>query len=445
MPQTRNTRLQALLQEAEWNGAQLAAVLRTLAAEHGQSLACDRSMVSRWLAGTTPRPPAPALLLQALSRRLQRPVSAAEAGLSGAPSTALDLPWETDPLHRLTALTRAELDPSSRHTLSAGTYSLAVPELWRSPHATTTGPRPSAAGMTRRVGRPEADEMHTMTRVFSETSQLHGPSHVRSALAAYLRHDVTRRLHASASENVRHQLLIGAAQLALLLANMSADGGADGLAQHYQHTAAQLAVESGDAATFAIALRTMSTHAHDKGHHTPAVLHLAERAADSARDAPRTVRAYAQAQLAVMQAHHSRRAALAALSASERLLEQAPDASPDPFSHYPAAALHYQRAQTLATLGDAPGATRALTTSLRLRSPAERQAAALTRARLAESCLAQGHLEAALGHWQVFLDTYPALHSSRVARRLSVMRRLLHPHRRHPGTGQLLTRAASLC
>ncbi|MFI1377633.1 hypothetical protein ACH4UY_37315 [Streptomyces longwoodensis] len=83
-------------------------------------------------------------------------------------------------------------------------------------------------------------------------------------------------------------------------------------------------------------------------------------------------------------------------------------------------------------------------TSLRLRTPAERQAAILTRARLAETLLAQGHLDAALGHWQTFLDEAPALHPTRVRRRLHDMRRLLNPHRRHPGSAQMLAQAVAL-
>ncbi|MFF4097812.1 hypothetical protein ACFYYY_29455, partial [Streptomyces sp. NPDC001834] len=101
MPKTPNTRLRTLLAEADWSGAQLAAALRQVAAEHGRQLACDRSMVSRWLSGTTPRPPVPQLLLEALSRRLGRPVDAVEAGLSRPPCTVLDLSWEADPLRRL--------------------------------------------------------------------------------------------------------------------------------------------------------------------------------------------------------------------------------------------------------------------------------------------------------------------------------------------------------
>ncbi|WP_327358003.1 hypothetical protein [Streptomyces sp. NBC_01304] len=447
MPKAPNTRLQALLHEAEWNGAQLAAALRQMATEHGRQLACDRSMVSRWLAGTTPRPPVPALLLEALSRRLRRPVGAVEAGLSRAPAEVFDLSWEADPLRRLSRLTSADLDPGRRHLLCAGLYSLAalaMPASWPPRENPPTGPPPGLPRATGRAGRAEVEQMQSMARVFAEAAEAHGPGHVRTALAAYLHHDVMGHLQDPATETVHRGLLSGAAQLTVLLGSMCAGSGADALAQRYHHTAAQLAAEAGDTATFAIALRTMSAHAHDLGHHTPAVLNLAQRAADATLHAAPIVAAYAQAHLAVMQAHHDKHAALAALATSEHLYEQANNTTPGPFAHYPAGALYYQRAQTLATLGDRAGATGALTTSLRLRTPTERQASVLTRARLAEILLAQGHLDAALTHWQTFLDDYPTLRSTRVTRRLETMRRLLNPHSRHHATTQLLTRAANL-
>lgn len=455
MPKTPNTRLRALLAEAGWNGAQLAAALRHIAAEHGQRLACDRSMVSRWLSGTTPRPPVAALLLEALSRRLRRPVDAVEAGLSRAPSAqpgalcaAFDLCGEVRPLRRLFALTSTDLDPARRHLLGVGVFSLAalaVPDI-RPPRERSTAVPSSGSPHTQgRVGRAETEQMQTMARVFDEAAQTHGPTHVRTALTAYLNHDVTAYLHAPATDTAHRALLSGAAQLTVLLGTMCAGEGADATAQHYHRTAAQMAAEADDTATFAIALRTMSAHAHDLGHHTMVVLDLAQRATDATRKAPPIVRAYTQVHLAVMQSHHDKHAALTALGTSERLYEQADDTdAPGPFTHYPAGALHYQRAQTLAALGDKTGATDALKASLRLRTPAERQAAALTRARLAETLLTQGHLDAALVHWQSFLDDYPLLHSTRTARRLHTMRQLLHPHRRHHDTVRLLAQAAAL-
>ncbi|MFB7919167.1 hypothetical protein [Streptomyces sp. NPDC056061] len=446
MPKTPNTRLRTLLAETGWSGAQLAAALRQVAAEHGRQLACDRSMVSRWLSGTTPRPPIPQLLLEVLSRRLGRPVGAAEAGLSRPPCTVLDLSWEADPLRRLTALTRADLDPERRRLLHAGVYSLAmlaVPVV-RPPDAKPpAGSPPGPDGARGRAGRGEVEQMQTMTRVFAEAAQLHGSGHVRTALAAYLGHDVAGYLQAPATEHTHRQLLTGAAQLVVLLGTMSADSGADALAQRYHHTAASMAAEADDPSTLAIVLRTMSAHAHDLGHHTAAVRTLAERAADATLTAPLVIRAYAQAHLAVIQARHDKHAALTALTTSERLYERA-STTPGPFTHYPAGALHYQRAQTLAALGDRTGAAEALTASLRLRAPAERQASILTRARLAETLLAQGHLDAALVHWHKFLDDYPALHSHRVTRRLYTMRHLLNPHRRHASTARLLARASPL-
>ncbi|MFJ2738114.1 hypothetical protein ACIO3O_00440 [Streptomyces sp. NPDC087440] len=375
-----------------------------------------------------------------LSRRLQRTVTAEDAGLSRAPSTVSELIQEADPLRRLSALTRAELDPTRRHLLSSGLYSLAVlaaPEALQPHRKPPAGP----AGAPGRAGRAEVEEMQTMTRVFAEAAQAHGPGHVRTALAAYLGHDATGYLHARATEDLHRQLLSGAAQLTILLGTMCADSGADALAQRYHQTGAQLSVEAGDASTLAIALRTMSAHAHDLGHRTPAVLNLAERAAT--RETAPIVQAYAQAHLAVVQAHHDKHAALTALTSCERLYEKA-HTTPGPFTHYPVGALHYQRAETLAALGDQAGATRALTASLRLRSPAEGQARTLTRARLAESLLGQGHLDAALTHWQTFLDEAPGLHSLRIGRCLDAMRRLLNPHRHHRATAQLLTHAAAL-
>ncbi|MFJ2745642.1 hypothetical protein ACIO3O_38955 [Streptomyces sp. NPDC087440] len=415
-----------------------------MAAESGHCAAYDRSTVSRWLSGTTPRPPAPTLLLEALSRRLARPVTSVEAGLSQAPSTLVDLSGEADPLHRLSHLTAAELDPTRRHILGTGIYSvaaLAAPALW---HPLLDPPHPPAPhpGMNRRAGPAELGQMHTMIHNFAQSSQAHGSAHLRTTLAAYLRHDVAGYLHRPAAPGIHEQLLSAAAQLTLLLGNICAGDGGDAHAQQYHLTAARLARDAGDAATYAITLRTMSAHAHDLGHHTTAVLHLAEHAAHSSRSAPPVVRAYAHAHLAVVQASHDKHAALADMATSERLHEQATTTAPGPFTHYPAGALHYQRAQALNTLGDASGAISALTTSLRLRTPPERHATALTRARLAEILLAQGHLDAALEHWETFLHDCPTLHSALVQRKIQNMRRLLHPHRRHLPTARLLTRAA---
>ncbi|MGW2090103.1 tetratricopeptide repeat protein [Streptomyces sp. NPDC001880] len=349
-------------------------------------------------------------------------------------------------MRKLTALTRADLDPARRHLVTTRLYSLAaltVPELKGRSRESCVPPAFPTGSRRLRAGQAEAAHMRGMATVFASAAQTHGGGHIRSALAAYLAHNVTGYLHSGSTGAAHRRLLSEAAQLTLLLGTMCGDDGADGLAQHYHQTAARLAAEADDSATYAIALRTMSAHAHELGHRTSTVRDLAERATESTRHSPSIVQAYTQAQLAVVLAHHDRRAARAALVAAERLHAQA-DPTPGPFTAYSIAALHYQRAQTLAALGDGKGAVRALRQALRLRTPGEYHARTLTQARLAETLLFQGHLEEALPHWQAFLDDYPSLHSTRATRRLDLMRQRLCPHQRHPAALALLTRGAEL-
>ncbi|GLF97916.1 helix-turn-helix transcriptional regulator [Streptomyces yaizuensis] len=448
MPATPNLRLRLLLETAGWSAAQLARAIGQVAAEHGSTLACDRSSVSRWLAGARPRPPAPEFLLEALSRRLDRPVTAGQAGLTRAPERMPPVSWEAAPLRALTLLTGAELDPARRTLLTSALFSpltLAVPELLP---VGPPGPQRRAPGRDR-TGAADAARMDAMAEVFATTADRLGGGPVRAPLAAYLAHDVTARLHAPSSDAVRAPLLSRAAQLTLLLGRICADGGDDAVAQHYQLVAARLSADAGDHATLAIALRTMATHAHDLGHHGPVVLRLAERACEHARHAPPVVQAYTHAHLAVLQARHDRRAALAALDRAERLRGDDNGAGAEagtsgPFAAYSLGALHYQRAQTLSALGDRSGAVRALTASLRARAPGERHARVLTHARLAEAQWGMGHLDEALPHWDAFLDAYPSLDSVRATRRLGAMRRRLRPHLRYPAAARLLGRADGL-
>lgn len=448
MPRTPNTRLHQLLQATGWSQAQLAHAVRTVAAEHGQQLRCDHSTISRWLAGAQPRPPAPAFLLEALARRLGRPVTSRDAGLTHAPVLVPEPPREAHPLRTLAELTAAELDPVRRRLQGTEVFSLAalaIPAPAQLPPPARPRPAaPPSGGCARHLFRvADAEHMQTMTTLFFGAAEHHGGAGLRAALAAYLAHDVTRWLHASAPDTVHRQLLSRAAQLTILLGTMCADDGDDAAAQRYHRTAAQLAAVARDKAILAIALRTMSAHAHDLGHHGPAIVNLAEQAAHQAAGAPPAVRAYTQAHLAVVKAHDNRHAALTALAHAEHFHGQA-DPAPDPFTAYPTGALHYQRAQTLTTLGDHAAAAGALTTSLRLRTSKERRARLLTHARLAETHLRLGHLDAALPHWQTFLDHYPALHSAAAARRFTAMRGQLRPHRRNPAAATLLARAAAL-
>ncbi|MCX4881381.1 hypothetical protein [Streptomyces sp. NBC_00847] len=441
MPRTSNTQLASLLAAANWGPAQFGAALRAVAAEQGLTLTVHLTTVRRWLEGSQPRPPLPALILECLSRRLDRRVTAHEAGLTRAPAQLVDPAWEADPMRKLFHLTRAELDPHRRALLGAGVLTataLALPAQSQTPAKSTDSARSG-----RRATESDVEQLGDMATVFATWADRYGGQRMRATLAAYLTHEVEPLLRRPAPTQVHRGLLSATARLALLLGTMCADSGHHPPAQHYHQIAARLATDADDHTTLAIALRTMATHAHDLGRHTPAVLNLAEQADQHARNAPPAVRAYTTIHLAVVSAHHNPRAAVAALARAERLHTQA-HAEPGPFSNYPAGALHYQRAQTLATLGDHTAALTALTTSLRLRTETERLPAALTHARLAETHLRLGHLEPALTHWHALLDTYPTLHSARADQRLTAAALHLRPHRHRADVTDLLDRITEM-
>lgn len=141
MPRTANSRLRLLLERADWNQNQVAHALRKVAAEDGQHLACDATTVRRWLAGTQPRPPTAAYLLEALSRRLGRPVTAQEAGLTQAPPTMMAPFEEADTVRQLAMLTTPISTPPES-TCSVQMFSASPHSHPRSPTA-VVGRRPT--------------------------------------------------------------------------------------------------------------------------------------------------------------------------------------------------------------------------------------------------------------------------------------------------------------
>ncbi|WP_256340479.1 hypothetical protein [Streptomyces sp. 2231.1] len=434
--------MKILLDEAGLSPARLARALRLLAAEQHLSLTCDHTTVRRWLAGTRPRPPAPALLLECLSRQLGRPVAAHDAGLTNSPATVVDSSWQADPLHKLNQIAYAELDPARYVLLGSEVFSLAsliLPEHTMPYHPPRRQEDSQPDGPCLRLS--EVEHMKGLMALFYKSAEQYGGQRIRIALAAYLAHEVVPLLHSLTREGVHRRLLSAAAQLTFLQGTLCADSGLDRTAQHYYQIAAQMAAEAEDAASYVIALRTMANQAHELGHHTAAVLNLSEHAAAHATQCSPAVRAYTQAGLAVVQAYHDRNAALAALTHAEKLHTWS-DSSSAPFTAYPIGALHYQRAQTLIALGSTSSAITALAASLRLRTAAEHRASALTRARLAETHLRLGHLEEAMYHWEAYLNIYPALRSARAMRCLQTMRRQLHAYRQHHRVRELLSKAS---
>ncbi|REF00420.1 tetratricopeptide repeat protein [Thermomonospora umbrina] len=472
-----NHLLRALLDEVGWSGAELARHAGAVAAEQGVALSFDRKTVSFWLAGRRPRPPAPAIVAEAFSRALGRPVTIADTGLArdrssfrsqGAPATAGPHAQPagprdegigaTDPAAALRELGQKQ---RRRRVPTENAYRLAllnVPTWTRAASAQTTSVSPAHHAET--VTAPQVETIEQMVRLFIDNDGAFGGGYARGPLSAYLAHDVAPLLGGAASPQLRLRMFRAATQLTYLCAFMCFDDEEHAIAQRYHRTALDLAIEAADPAGYAVILRAMSVQARSLGHHHEALVLAETAAATGRRKASPARHAFLLGQVAVAAAADSDRAtALSALSAAERRLEQATSqtrpcptrpsqttagSTSEVIGDYHPAALAHQEAAVRALLGDTKGAITALQTSLRHRPGDERRSRAITTARLAELHLRLGHLDQAVHTWHLFLDDYPHLSSARVTSALQNMKAQLRPHSGNAGARHLLARTATL-
>ncbi|WP_066946188.1 hypothetical protein [Streptomyces lushanensis] len=442
-----NRLLAALLNEARWSPAELARAVNELGAAQGVHLRYDRTSIAHWLTGSRPRPPIPDLVASAFSRRSGRLVTTEETGLAETEQDTGDFlgdgPEAGGVMDRLAALARADTDPTRRALLARSAYDLAAaaPAWSRVPPAAARPGAPGSRTTGSRATPEDVQRLRWMTQVFADLMERHGGAHARSALTAYLAEDTSRLLAAPARPALRRDLFTNAAQLTHVLARMSMDAGHPSLAQHYFGTALGLAREADDRRLFAVTLRAMSLQALFLGFHEQA-RRLAEAAVDTA--GPRTdraTRAFLLSQRALMHAHAElRRSAMSDLAAAETQHDRATGV-PGPFTSYPRAGLDYQRGRTLLVLGDQTQAARALTVSAEARGDDRHRSIALSRARLAATLLALGHLEESCTHWHTFLDHYPSLRSTPADQALRHLRRSLRGFRHQPHAAAVLHRA----
>lgn len=422
-----NEQLRALLSEAAITSDALAHAVNTLGHTSGLNLRYSRSSVGKWLTGSRPAAPVPALVAEVLTRRLGRTVPAQETGLTSLAQDALPPPALELPATALTSLATADADPQSHPDLHRTPYAASVaPPAWdearERAHQARVNPR-------WRVGRGEVDALRYMTHTYAEALESFGGAHSRTALATYLAHDATTWLRADSTPKVRNGLLTGVAELAHLLARMCIDSAHHGLAQRYFQLAAALAAEADNRVLYAITLRAVSTHAHQLHQPRP---DLAEAAVEIAPDtAGAATHAFLTAELALAAAGTGRR--LRARDHLKRADEYHALAIADeaPFADYPRAGLEYQRAQVFLALNDSDRARTALSASLDHRPAHARRARALTHAQLATILLRTGHLEAACTEIHHCLSHYKRIHSPRVHHHLTLLHEQLNAHPNH--------------
>lgn len=438
-PRTPNQALRLLLTEAGWSGAQLARQVNALGAEQGTPLHYDRTTVAHWLAGSRPRPPVPALVAEALSRRLGRPVPLPDTGLldtrqpghgAGAP------PGEGSAVEHLDRILRAT---DRRGLTLLGAYSLAALAIPAGPPATAEG-RPTAAAPPASAGPVHVSSARELLTVFSRSDITFGAGSVREPLRQYLSTTVLPWLRSDMKPAVRRDVFTVAAQLTYLCAFTHFDMNRHTAAQRLYLTSVELAREAGDTIGCALALRGLSVQAHELGHFAEAD-QLAEHAVQTgARHAPPHQQAFLLGQLAVTQADRGDRRHTRHLLAAERYLEKSADGA-SAVGAFHAGSLALQRAAVAKSQGDHRTAARSLTLSLRHRPSDERRSRALGLAELAETQLATGHLEQSCQTWHDFLDILPHIRSARADDRLRTLIAAVRPNVTNPAAAALLARA----
>jgi tetratricopeptide (TPR) repeat protein len=446
-----NDLLRAALIEAGWTLQDLASAVNAASAEAGAALRYDRRAVSHWLIGMRPRQPVRELIIEALARRLDRPVTAADVGF-GPPAPGPDRGpvhqmWRPDmaaEFSRLAALHPLP-GPRPRRETPSVAYNLAdlaVPG-WAQAADSVPHPRRLVPGLDR-LGTDSAQAAESMASVMSVADAALGGGRCRRALAAYLAADLMPKLGSPMSPGLRRRMLAAVIQVSYLCAFTCFDDESHGTALCYYRSALQLSAENGDPTRYSITLRAMSMQAHCLGH-TRKALQLAESATSTRMIDPGR-RAFLFGQLAVAHAaDHNRVKALSCLGIAERSLERSTSVHPFPImGAYHSSALVYQRSVVQALLGDTKGAITSLTSSLRHQPTADRRSRAITTARLAELQLDLGLLDQAVSTWHDFLDYYPTLDCGRACTALATLRARARPHSRNRQAQALLQRAAEL-
>ncbi|MGW6535211.1 hypothetical protein ACWGBV_03135 [Streptomyces sp. NPDC055051] len=434
-----NSRLAALLAEADWTQPQAANAFTRAASEAGLTRQFTKANVSKWLAGHRPRPEVRPAILEALSRKVGRPVTSAEAGFTDevADSGVTDA-LTGDTAEGLVSLGRADMDPQRRKLLQGSLYAAALPipafrELVEREES-------SATGRTTRIGAGDVTMVKAMTERIADILDELGGAHARPMSAAFLTNTVAPYLKAGGTEAVRREMLGAASDLTYLTGWMAMYEREHGLGQRYYLHALKLAAAAEDHVTYCRTLRGMALQAANLKHARRA-LELADSAAEAAPSSGPRLVAFLRGQ----QAHGAalvgdKRQAFTRLRETEDALSKA-DNRKDAVGGYDLSAYFFHVSSVTYALGDVAASVKAMQDSNRVRPPVEKQGRAHANGLLAQRQFELGHLEAACKTWGNFLDDYEELSSSRADEHFDIMRRRLAQYGRNAQARDLAERA----
>ncbi|MEU1015815.1 MULTISPECIES: tetratricopeptide repeat protein [unclassified Streptomyces] len=430
-----NAGLERLHRESGWTLRQFAQEINRLGTERGTPLRYREPSVHQWLKGHLPKEDVRPLILEALARRLRRPVTHSEAGFPAPADRHLTHPSTVE---GLLDLGRQDMDPSRRSVLGVGLFSVAL----------TVPNWPDVVGRmeavqkndVQRIGMADVQAVSAMTERISELDDQFGGRAARPMAAAFLANTAAPYLRMEAPQSVRKAMMGAVSDLCYLTGYMAVDEGLHGLAQRYYLKALELAGASEDHLTFCTTLRGMSVQAVDLGHGAQA-MRLADAAAAAAPQAGPRMRAFLVGQQAHAAAQTGERVqAQRYLREAEVAMEKAESQS-KAFGSYDPSSLLYHTSQVRYELGDVAGSIEAMEQSDRIRQSIYRRARVRHRCTLAERQLERGHLEAACRTWTLALEDYPSLQSGRADERIRTMHSRIRPFMKNHAARDLFERA----
>jgi tetratricopeptide (TPR) repeat protein len=438
-PRVPNERLRLAIAEARLTYVELAAEIRRVAAEAGQTLRTGPAAIHHWLGGGPPVPDTARYIAEALSRHLGRHITPDDLGWpspetsSDRADAALGASIGPDPVDILRRL--GEADINRRKFLTNAAYSVAAAALPLGAGQAAEAQERAATVRGGRVGAADIVTVRSMLGAFTAIDERQGGQHGRSAVVQYLRSDVTDVARARFSrDSDRVDALTVAAAVTYLAGWKAYDAGEHGLSQRYYLQGLGLTHEADNPLQSAWFLRIMAHNGMDiaRPEHTLGLAESALSLADG-RAGPGQLALYVICRArALAVAGRGKEAVAEVRRAQDLMLRGEAEGEELPYwvamSGAPRAAVSSHTAKTFRSLRDHANAEKSYAASARTYgkpSDGKSRITALSLAWQGEEQAAQGHLEQACATWGRALDLFDGVYSDRVVKQVGSIRRHL--------------------
>ncbi|MEU6850459.1 transcriptional regulator [Actinacidiphila alni] len=433
-----NERLQALIQEAGCSNAGLARRVNMCGAEHGLDLRYDKTSVARWLRGQQPRGRAPAIIAEAIGRKLGRAVSIDEIGMANGKNLATGIglhfaPTVLGAIEQVCELWRS--DVGRRDFLTGSTVAASALVEPSRDWLITRPDQAVARNGGARVGMADVEAVRATTQALTDLDHRFGSGHVRPVVVHYLNSVVSGLLAGTYRDQVGRELFGAVARLTELAGYMAVDTGQPGLAQRYYIQALRLAQAAGDRGYGGYILAAGMSHLAASLGNPREIAQLARAAQEGARGRV-TPTAEAMFYAAEARGHallgDARTFATVANLAVETMERSRPDEDPPWIAHFDHAYLADELAHCHRDLGQAVPAARRAEEALAAHPETRARRRAIDLLLLADAQVQQRELEEACATGTQAVALLSGLRSNRGAEYLDDFRHRLEPYAAEP-------------